>query len=200
MEEKKKFYTIELTRKGLCFIGIGAFFALLWMFVFGVFVGQEVIYLPFSKNISKELNATAPLTSSPQTASPSLSSEVSSSITPTEKEETVSYETTKLDSLPKEKETPLPKEIAKSIPSEVATKGNNQYSVQVGAFKDRKNAITFQNKLKQKGYKSYIEDIKTTSKGYYRVYVGPYPLAEALNIYVDLTAKKYSPLRPRPLP
>ncbi|MCW3132844.1 MAG: SPOR domain-containing protein [Methanophagales archaeon] len=145
MGEKKKFYTIKLTKKGLFFVSVGAFFALLWMFVLGIFVGQELIYLPSLPRIQVPIFSKSP----------------------------------------------------KTVPGQEKPK---QYSVQVGAFKNIKNALKFQNELSHKGYKTFIKDIKNNSHIYYRVYVGPYPLEKALGVYDTLSTQNYSPAKPSPLP
>lgn len=155
MGEKKKFYTIKLTKKALFFVSIGAFFALLWMFVLGIFVGQELIYLPSLPKIH------IPFLFTPQDS---------------------------------KNEIELPKQQA------AASSLQKKYSVQVGAFKNMKNALNFQNELKHKGYKTFIKNIKNNSHVFYRVYVGPYDLDQALRVYDVLSSKNYSPAKPRPLP
>ena len=160
MGEKKKFYTIKLTRKGLFFVSIGAFFALLWMFVLGVFVGQELIYLPSLPKIR------IPFLFTPQNSKNAI-------------------------------------ELTKQHPSasSLQTKSHEkQYSVQVGAFKNIKNALKFQNELKHKGYKTFIKNIKNNSHIFYRVYVGPYALEHVLSVYDNLSNQNYSPAKPSPLP
>jgi len=160
MGEKKNFYTIKLTRKGLFFASIGAFFALLCMFVLGIFVGQELIYLP----------------SLPKIRLPFL-------FTPKNSKNAIE----------------LPKQHPSA--SSLQTKSDEkQYSVQVGAFKNIKNALKFQNELKYKGYKTFIKNIRNNSHVYYRVYVGPYPLEKALGVYDTLSTQNYSPAKPSPLP
>ena len=45
--------------------------------------------------------------------------------------------------------------------------------VQVGSFSDSKNARALRDKLRQQGYASFVEDIKSKSGRVYRVRVGP---------------------------
>ena len=136
-------------------MSIGALCALLWMFVLGIFVGQELIYLP----------------SLPKIRLPFL-------FTPKNSKNAI--------------------DLPKQHPS--ASSLQKKYSVQVGAFKNIKNALKFQNELKHKGYKTFIKNITNNSHVFYRVYVGPYDLDQALSVYDVLSTQNYSPAKPSPLP
>ncbi|MFA5147318.1 MAG: SPOR domain-containing protein [Candidatus Omnitrophota bacterium] len=50
----------------------------------------------------------------------------------------------------------------------------NRFSVQVGSFKKRTNAVRLADKLKAKGYDSYVETSADPSSTFYRVKVGRY--------------------------
>ncbi|THB73590.1 MAG: hypothetical protein D6B28_03575 [Gammaproteobacteria bacterium] len=45
--------------------------------------------------------------------------------------------------------------------------------VQVGSFSSSKNALALRDKLRKKGYRTFVESIKTSSGKMYRVRVGP---------------------------
>jgi len=47
------------------------------------------------------------------------------------------------------------------------------WAVQVGSFTQRDNAMKLRDKLRAKGYKSFVEQITSAGKTFYRVRVGP---------------------------
>jgi cell division septation protein DedD len=51
---------------------------------------------------------------------------------------------------------------------------NQKYTLQLGSFGQQENAFNLRNKLRNKKFKAYIEQIKIDKKINYRVRVGPY--------------------------
>lgn len=60
-----------------------------------------------------------------------------------------------------------------SQPEPVATTPPKAWAVQVGSFTQRDNAMKLRDKLRAKGYKSFVEQITSAGKTFYRVRVGP---------------------------
>lgn len=76
-----------------------------------------------------------------------------------------------------------------------ANKNNKNYVLQLGAFKNRINAEAIHKELKEKGYQNYIKESNLPKEGLiYKVYVGPYTLEQALNVYAELAP--YHPCLP----
>ncbi|MCW9025196.1 MAG: SPOR domain-containing protein [Gammaproteobacteria bacterium] len=48
------------------------------------------------------------------------------------------------------------------------------WAVQVGSFSSQKNAINFRDKLRKKGFKTFVEKIEARGQSTYRVRVGPF--------------------------
>jgi len=151
MAEKKKVYIIKLSRTGIFWGIIFVIFSLLWMFILGIFVGQELIYFPPLFHIKSS------------------------------------------ESFP-----PSPKQIVKEIKAKKISQ--QTYGIQVGSFRKKENALTFEEKLKKQGYKTFLKTVKINNVTYYRVYVGPYSLKQILSIHTNLISQKYSPTKPIPLP
>jgi DedD protein len=75
-----------------------------------------------------------------------------------------------------EEQTPL----AEATPPPPATKSDKStatppkaWAVQVGSFTQRDNAMKLRDKLRSKGYQSFVEQITSAGKTFYRVRVGP---------------------------
>jgi DedD protein len=51
---------------------------------------------------------------------------------------------------------------------------NQKYTLQLGSFGQQENAFNLRNKLRNKKFKAYIEQVKMKQKINYRVRVGPY--------------------------
>lgn len=66
---------------------------------------------------------------------------------------------------------------AKPSPSNQETKTDTTtpkaWVVQVGSFGNRDNAMRLRDQLRSKGYKTFVEQISTAEKTFYRVRVGP---------------------------
>lgn len=74
-------------------------------------------------------------------------------------------------------------------------KNNKNYVLQLGSFKNHINAEALHKELKEKGYQNYIKESNLPQEGLiYRVYVGPYTLKQALNVYAELAP--YHPCLP----
>ena len=66
---------------------------------------------------------------------------------------------------------PSPPPVKETKPdTETTTKA---WVVQVGSFSKRDNAMRLRDKLRSKGYKTFVEQISTADKTFYRVRVGP---------------------------
>jgi len=203
-EKKKKYYTIKISRTELCLWIIGGIFALFWMFVLGVLVGQEMIYLPkvpqirlsfFKKHSLKMLSH-----KSESEAIPAKTIQLSKKSSLHKSESVI-----QLKSTPKSKSVTSPltspqKKISSGKKMTAAKFKEKQYTIQIGSFKKKDNATSLQNKLKGQGYRVFIKKAKINAQTYYRVYVGPYPLKEALNFYADLSSQNYRPAKPTPVP
>lgn len=185
--KKKKYYTIKISRTELCFWIVGGIFALFWMFVLGVLVGQEVIYLPEVPQVHLFKKSPLKMLSPKSKARNTPASKFVTKPKPAPKSRSVTSPLTSL-----EKKTSSGKKLA------VVKTKERQYAIQIGAFTKKDNATSLQNKLKKQGYKVFIRSTKVNARTYYRVYVGPYPLKEALNYYADLSP--YHPAKPTPLP
>ena len=62
--------------------------------------------------------------------------------------------------------------------------------VQVGSFSNRENAMRLRDQLRSKGYKTFVEQISTADKTFYRVRVGPVVTRDnALALQKELQAK-----------
>ncbi len=86
----------------------------------------------------------------------------------------------------KERKTIIKKEKPKILEPEKKIPGKN-YVLQLGSFKNRINAEGLHKKLIKKGYQNYIKALNLPKRGLvYRVYVGPYTLTQALDVYVKL--------------
>lgn len=74
------------------------------------------------------------------------------------------------------------------------------YSVQVAAFKDKGSAESMVEKLKDKGYKPYVQEATFSGKeAWYRVRLGPFPTKEE----AERVAKKFQEkekIRPQVIP
>jgi DedD protein len=58
-------------------------------------------------------------------------------------------------------------------PETAAATTPKAWAVQVGSFTQRENAMKLRDKLRAKGYKSFVEQITSAGKTFYRVRVGP---------------------------
>ena len=186
-KREEKYY--QFSRKEITFWIIGICFALVWMFGLGVWVGQEVIYLPDLPKIP--LVSQAPR-------------QVGKEVKVENKKELKLKEDKKTEKTTPSQKPPLKAKLKpspKSASSKPSSKPSSQpqYSIRVGAFKNKQNALRMQNKLKRQGYKSYITSTKVKDETYYRVFVGPYSLKEALSYYNQLATQNYQPTRPMPL-
>jgi len=66
--------------------------------------------------------------------------------------------------------------------------------VQVGSFSQRDNALRLRDQLRSKGYKTFVEQISTADKAFYRVRVGPVVTRDnALALQKELQAKMKLP-------
>ena len=66
--------------------------------------------------------------------------------------------------------------------------------VQVGSFSKRDNALRLRDQLRSKGYKTFVEQISTADKTFYRVRVGPVVTRDnALALQKELQAKMKLP-------
>lgn len=64
------------------------------------------------------------------------------------------------------------------------------WAVQVGSFTQRENAMKLRDKLRSKGFKSFVEQITSSGKTFYRVRVGPEVSRDkAVALQKDLQAK-----------
>lgn len=98
----------------------------------------------------------------------------------------------------KETKTLIKKAKPKILKSEKKNPNKN-YVLQLGSFKDRINAEVLHKKLTEKGYPNYIKAVHLPKGGMiYRVYVGPYTLSQALDVYAELAP--YHPSLPLAMP
>ena len=67
---------------------------------------------------------------------------------------------------PAQKFKPAPRPESKTI--------NKAYTLQIASFSNSKNAFSLRDKLRKKGFKAYIESVKTVKGKIYRLRVGPY--------------------------
>ena len=76
-----------------------------------------------------------------------------------------------------EEETPLQEETkpapSTTQPEQPAASSPKAWAVQVGSFTQRDNAIRLRDKLRNKEYKAFVEQISSADKTFYRVRVGP---------------------------
>ena len=66
---------------------------------------------------------------------------------------------------------PSPPPVKETKPDTATT--TKAWVVQVGSFSKRDNAMRLRDKLRSKGYKTFVEQISTADKTFYRVRVGP---------------------------
>lgn len=92
-----------------------------------------------------------------------------------EKKEPVQKETIKEVVPPATIDKPESVSRKPSSPQKAKALKKNVYSVQVGAFGNEKNAISFADKLKQKGYDAFIQkDVTADQKTIHRVLIGKF--------------------------
>ncbi|MDL1969560.1 MAG: SPOR domain-containing protein [Candidatus Desulfofervidaceae bacterium] len=196
--KQKKYYTIKISRTELCFWIIGGIFALFWMFILGILVGQEVIYLPkvsqvhlsFLERYSSGMPSSKANPQAGTKATPLLKSKLPSY----QAKPKAKPESTQFSFVRSEKKAGGSRKVTSTKIKE------RQYTIQIGSFTKKENATSLQNKLKKQGYKVFIKSAKINTRTYYRVYVGPYPLKKALNYYADLSNQYYHPAKPTPVP
>ncbi len=184
---EEKYY--KLSRKEIIGWIIGICFALVWMFGLGVWVGQEVIYLPDLPKIKIPFGASSSKTSSQV-------GKKAKAVTP-KRPKKGNKKVKSITHSPKSSLEVKPKTSLKTASPKPSSQP--QYSIRVGAFKNKQNALRMQEKLKSQGYKSYITSAKIKNEIFYRVFVGPYSLKKALSYYNQLATQNYQPTRPMPL-
>ncbi len=188
-KKDKKYYTLKISKMGLCFWIVGAIFVLVWMFGLGVFVGQEVIYIP---NLPQIKLPSFPLNPRVQKPSPT-------SIKPKVEEIKLDKKAENKEIKPQEKTSSKERvKLKREVEGHSLKKEAPQYIFRVGTFKNKRNAQVLRKRLQNQGYKSYIKPIKYRNTTYYRVYVGPYELNDALSYFLEL--KRFNPTKPTPVP
>lgn len=80
---------------------------------------------------------------------------------------------------PKPEAKPTPKPEPKPAPTQTVAEPPGSFIVQLGSFSERKNAESFFNKVKARGFSVKLTQVATDSGPRYRVYVGPRPTREA---------------------
>ncbi|MCK5697567.1 MAG: SPOR domain-containing protein [Gammaproteobacteria bacterium] len=75
----------------------------------------------------------------------------------------------------------------KKVNSPTSDDIDSVYAIQVGSFIEKRNALDLRNKLKQKGFKAYVELVTTKRGHFYRLRVGPYlQFSQLLTIQAQL--------------
>jgi DedD protein len=88
---------------------------------------------------------------------------------------------------------PLTPPVSQDTSSDTATT-SKAWVVQVGSFSNRDNALRLRDQLRSKGYKTFVEQISTAEKTFYRVRVGPVVSRDnALALQKELQAKMKLP-------
>ena len=96
-------------------------------------------------------------------------------------EESPAKETPAPAEAPAQAETPMPAEsqaaapqkelpVAKNLPSAQDVSG---WVVQLGSFSSQKNALALRDKLRAKGYATFVEPVQSNGSTVYRVRIGP---------------------------
>ena len=76
---------------------------------------------------------------------------------------------------PKSEERPLEKTQEKTVASPTTEKEPSRFTLQVGSFQSKKEAMSLEAELKKEGYKAFTKTIKLGDKGtWYRVRFGQY--------------------------
>ena len=84
---------------------------------------------------------------------------------------------------------PTPPPVSQETKSDTATTPK-AWVVQVGSFGQRENALRLRDQLRKKGYKTFVEQISTADKTFYRVRVGPVVTRDnAVALQKELQAK-----------
>jgi DedD protein len=99
-------------------------------------------------------------------------------------------ETPTVEPKPESVETkPAPAPTSQEAKTDTATTPK-AWVVQVGSFSNRGNAMRLRDQLRSKGYKTFVEQISTADKTFYRVRVGPVVTRDnALALQKELQAK-----------
>ena len=194
---KKKKSSTQWTRKGLAIWISLIFFACAWMFVLGIFVGRGTVPVRFDmEKLEKELAALKEAVIKKEFDRYKLDSNSEDNKTKMGFYEalknTGEEERLKTD-IPKKKPKPLHKKAVSKAKKTVVSKktvttrkaktaavrksaeDNNNFTIQVAALKDLKDADNLVAKFKKKGYPAYRSIGKIPGKGiFYRIRIGSF--------------------------
>ena len=194
---KKKKSSHQWTRKGLAIWISLTFFACAWMFVLGIFVGRGTVPVRFDmEKLEKELAALKEAVIKKEFDRYKLNSNSEDNKTKMGFYEalknTGEEERLKTD-IPKKKPKPLHKKAVSKAKKTVVSKktvttrkaktaavresaeDNNNFTIQVAALKDLKDADNLVAKFKKKGYPAYRSIGKIPGKGiFYRIRIGSF--------------------------
>jgi cell division protein FtsN len=194
---KKKKSSYQWTRKGLATCISLTFFACAWMFVLGIFVGRGTVPVRFDmEKLEKELAALKEAVIKKEFDRYKLDSNSEDNKTKMGFYEalknTGEEERLKTD-IPKKKPKPLNKNAVSKAKKTIVSKktltapkaktaavrksaeDNNNFTIQVAALKDLKDADNLVAKFKKKGYPAYRIIGKIPGKGiFYRIRIGSF--------------------------
>lgn len=169
-KKSTKSFKFELGFRGVLYLGVFIFLAMLWSFILGVFIGRG--YNP--EDYVPELTKVMPLQDSaheqkdvPETLRPE-ELDFLERLTQPDNEDDV-------PAVPEKKEKvsgPVKKETRKEpVKKERQSKNRFEYIYQVSAFKDLKRAEKLQSKLVQAGISASVTKAYAGSQQWYRVFV-----------------------------
>jgi len=195
---KKKKSSHQWTRKGLAIWISLTFFACAWMFVLGIFVGRGTVPVRFDiQKLEKELASLKEAVIKKEFDRYKLDSNSEDNKTKMgfyEALKNTGGEEERLQTdIPKKKPKPLHKKAvskakktvvakktvttqkAKTAAVEKSAENNNNFTIQVAALKDLKDADNLVAKFKKKGYSAYRSIGKIPGKGiFYRIRIGSF--------------------------
>jgi len=194
---KKEKSSSQWTRKGLALWICVIFFACVWMFVLGIFVGRETFPVKFDmEKLQNELAALKEAVIRRERDRYKLDSPSENNKADLEfyddLKNTGGEEKLKTD-MPQNKPTPLPQKTVSNTKKTLASRKaatirkkktatiktsateNKNFTIQVAALKDLKMADNMLAKLKKRGYPAYRSMGKIPGKGiFYRIRIGSF--------------------------
>ncbi|MEW5948681.1 MAG: SPOR domain-containing protein [Thermodesulfobacteriota bacterium] len=185
-KKDRRIYQFEISRGGLVTIGIATLGVLLWMFIFGIWVGRDMF-----SSVNKELET---MTSPPATQSGQQPEENKplTPVTTQQGEDLLGQEMNQGGQI-----VPVPEELGDFQAEEATSAGKTRpapnvfYTLQVASLRDAAKAEELKAVWEKKGYEVFIIKGEIPRAGvWYRVQIGRFSAVSDANSAADRIAEK----------